>query len=436
MGFPPDLTVDFCNDPNFPPDAVFASAHNRRQIFDVGPSQVVLRVDESKGSRVRYVRVRANRLAGNRLQSADEDEISSSPQQDSYVFALAELQVIEHTPEAKNIAFGCAVTTSDGDELQSFANWSPSALTDGYASQGRLVTERELLPALVERIELEAERDRRADSLERYAQSRREFWTMIALLASVGAALALLLIVVRQRKRETKKIHDLRQQIARDLHDEVGSALATIRISSELAADSVVDVDEAREDFVRIRDQAREAGNSMREIVWLIDSSRASSQHLVDYMQRLAKTMLVGCNVGTHEEQTWSCPSIPIETRRAAISAFKETLTNILKHAQATQVEIWLRVDYRKFSFVVADDGIGLESWRDTVDNATSQTETSEVAGAVVVATPSQVAEFSGKKITHGLSNLVARAVEAGGECRIEPSTNGGTQVSWSIKIL
>jgi signal transduction histidine kinase len=206
--------------------------------------------------------------------------------------------------------------------------------------------------------------------------------------------------VIRGKMIRNREISLLREQIARDLHDDIGSNLGGIMLLSEAAALHTRD-DQSREDFGLIRSAADEASTSMRDIVWLIRGGHTSLRELLAKMRESALRILGGENVSIaiepaeHEERELS-----LLFRRHVLLSFKETLNNIRKHAEATEVSASIQLNARTFAFTVRDNGKGFDR------------------------------DLTGQ-LGHGLANLKRRAERLGGSVRIESHPGKGTTVTF-----
>lgn len=437
-GFPAEFSVELCDDPEFPHDKVLTSQFARRKPYNAGAAVFSVATARFPSHRARYVRVRSIRLS--RIPVSAE---TSQSQGGQYAMVMAEVQVIEDSPDGKNLARGRPVTTSDGDQAHVDDHWAPSALTDGFVCQGRLVPIRDFLDRQIERTLSETRRKDLQEKINSHLQSIQSAWSILAMSALGLVAFVALASVHRQRKKSLRQIHELRQQIARDLHDEIGSSLATIRIATELAATSVTD-EKLKEELFQIRDLARDAGSSMRDIVWLVSSENAPSTDLIKHLTKITRAMMPQHDVTIHRTENWQSPGIPIEYRRNIVFAFKETLANIVKHADAKCVDIRFVIDYRFFSFQVDDDGVGMPTLRDddashdVVNSALVQSETPSFQDeAIADSTRSDTSDMQADwhLFHHGHANLNARALDGGGQFRIGRSPKSGTQVFWSTRI-
>lgn len=270
-----------------------------------------------------------------------------------FVFALAELQAFA---AGKNIARSAAVTSSDDTITPS---WRPENLVDGRSSSGELMDEAAWLAHLSTRREngeqlTDLEFRHRMETLK--AQVRAAGLATGIVVASLVAGFLLLLRFRRSRRQE---MEGLRQRISRDLHDEIGSHLGSIRLMSELALRE----DGSSESLEEIHRLAGEAAESMRGIIWLVregDAPRLSS--LAEAMRQSAATLLKGTEWILHAPVADDAATASLEFHRQVFLFFREAAHNIARHARATQTTIELRWDARRFTLRINDNGIGFDT--------------------------------------------------------------------------
>jgi signal transduction histidine kinase len=158
----------------------------------------------------------------------------------------------------------------------------------------------------------------------------------------------------------------------------------------------------AREISVR----ARELVSGMDEIVWAInpryDTLKSSVAYFSQYAERLLKPGGIRCRIEVQPNLT----EFPLssEQRHNFFLGFKESLTNVLKHARAREVHISARLDGNNFVFCVADDGIGFA--------AIPQGEAQD-----------------------GLINLQERIAKIGGHCEISSEIGRGTKLIFRLPL-
>lgn len=269
----------------------------------------------------------------------------------SVVLALAEMQVWS---DGKNIATGCDVNSADATE----DGWSRAALVDGFASGADIVEWPVWLAGLSQRREVAHQLG--VIELRREAITRR--WQqigiglIIAVIASGGVALFLWLH--RQRKARQAELERLRQRIAQDLHDDIGSSLGSIAL---IAQDLLADGGQSREDLTEIKEIADETVNAMRDITRLMQSERYGNNDLPTLLRETADRMLRGIPHHIRIDGHAQTRLLAVDRQRDLILMFKEALHNVTRHAAATEVNIALTPERGSLVLTVTDNGHGFD---------------------------------------------------------------------------
>ena len=288
-------------------------------------------------ARGRYVR-----LAINWMQGPDPSTVPR--------ILLSEMEVLDGL---RNLAIHCPVSTSDGySSIPHDANhvWSSAGLTDGYSSSGRLIPERDWVSSLSRRFDLICEKAQ----LESEQTGLMNYWRRLSLVVMfcllAVAVLGLLYRLVRQHRVNRHKMLVLRGRISSDLHDEVGSNLATISLLSELGPSP-----ENLDDINRL---SRETSLALREIVEINLASKRARAPFGERLRDIATLML--------RDHEWTfdvsdTPLVDLEQRKNLVFFFKESLHNIIRHAQAKNVRITFDKVPPDFRLHIEDDGRGIE---------------------------------------------------------------------------
>jgi signal transduction histidine kinase len=265
---------------------------------------------------------------------------------------LSEFQVLDGLA---NLALGKPVTTPD--RLKSRPHdgarvWSVEGLTDGYSSTGRLIPLRRWVSDLSRHFDLELER--RALSAERATLlEHARIWGLSAIFSLLSVVIiGLVFWQIRLRLLGRRQVKALRHRISSDLHDEVGSNLATIALLAEVAPPQ-----DPSERFSDISRMARESSLSLREIVDLTITPNRARKPLPERLREIANLML--------KQQDWkfigdATPGLDPEQRRNLVFFIKEALHNISRHAAARHVTIHFDADDSQVTLRIADDGCGL----------------------------------------------------------------------------
>jgi signal transduction histidine kinase/ligand-binding sensor domain-containing protein len=176
------------------------------------------------------------------------------------------------------------------------------------------------------------------------------------------AALAILIrFVFRYRLRQQLEKEAIRQRIARDLHDEVGSTLTTISILSESVLRNVeLDGEKAR--LSGIGEKARSAMSSMSDIVWAVNPQNDSMEKVVERMTHFASETLENAGISPVidiEKEVFNLV-LPMEKRKDFYLFFKEATTNVAKHSRASKAVFSMKKENGHLVFELRDDGVGL----------------------------------------------------------------------------
>lgn len=337
FGFPIRFKVEVSDEESFAePHSVFdAIAHD---FPNPGDNPVPLPVMGITG---RYLRVTATKLW----------ERSSD-----YVFALGEVQVFA---EGKNLAQGRPVSALESTRSNL---WNPEYLVDGLAPGGTLLDWESWLKQLSDRHDLDQSLQELAveeTAALKVAQHRALGWA-----AGGGVALAALFLISLQKSRRRRRleIETLRESIARDLHDEVGSHLGSISLASELALRTNASPDEARASLDEIHRMARQAAESMRGIVWLVrEGGEPSLDRLIQALRESAAMQMPSLHWELQTPKEAPKTSASLDFHRHVFLFFKESIHNITRHAQATSVQIIVHWTTKRFQLTITDNGQGFD---------------------------------------------------------------------------
>lgn len=314
--------------------------------------------------------------------------------------ALSEIQVLS---KGKNVALNCEVMVSDLFDNDKFRHiWNKAGLVDGFTSQNKLIDIDQWLLGLDQRRITED----KISELEAQLQKAKESTTrkVIAVFALVVILLTctVVLNIYRRRQKMKKELEKVRVQIARDLHDDLGSRIGGIRLVSEVAlADNSLSV-ESREDWKSVNESAAGAIEAMRDIVWLTDGEAVSSEQMIKHLHKVAEETLSSIKLIWQAEGDLNI-NIPFTQRRQIVLSFRETLGNVVKHSGASEVTVKILSENNHFSFTVDDNGCGFD--------------------------------LKNCSLGRGLNNLQQRADQSGGKFEVNSNSGEGTSVNFTITL-
>ncbi|HEX3168022.1 MAG TPA: triple tyrosine motif-containing protein [Chitinophagaceae bacterium] len=229
------------------------------------------------------------------------------------------------------------------------------------------------------------------------------FWqtTWFRVLVALAVA-AIIYSFYRYRIGQILLLQRIRNKIAADLHDDIGSTLNSISIYSEVAKK-----DETRRDhaLTMIGESSRKIIDSISDIVWAINPQNDSFDKIIFRMKSLTHNLLkakkIDCTFKTDE--SFSKINLPMEIRKNFYLIFKEALNNLVKYSEATKASVFVTCEGRNITFIIRDNGIGFNSATIPLGN--------------------------------GINNMKRRAEEISADLNIESQPGNGTSVQLNLKL-
>jgi len=182
-----------------------------------------------------------------------------------------------------------------------------------------------------------------------------------------SAALVLLalcgiwLLMNRNKLRQQMKELELRNQIAADLHDEVGSSLSSIHMLSQMATQQG---NESRQKDIlaRMSGNAKETMDKMGEIVWMIKPGENEGSSLKQRMERFAYEICGSKNIeATIELNELEKLKLTMEQRKNLYLIFKEALNNSTKYSGTQTIDIKASSQNKELTLMIKDYGKGFD---------------------------------------------------------------------------
>jgi signal transduction histidine kinase len=213
-------------------------------------------------------------------------------------------------------------------------------------------------------------------------------------------------IKARQIVEQNRVLEQERTRVARDLHDELGAGLTEVGILGELARNPEVPQGEKANYLERLTSSARALVSNLDEIVWAInpqyDSLAATATYYSFFADRFLKLSGITCRLRIAE----SFPeySLDSKVRHGVLLGLKEALNNVVRHAEATEVELRMEFAAEELAISVRDNGRGLP--------------------------PGEAHPGS-----DGLTGMRQRLRQLGGECQILSEPGRGTTVVFRLPM-
>ena len=165
-----------------------------------------------------------------------------------------------------------------------------------------------------------------------------------------------------QYQAEQLAVLEERQRLARELHDSVTQALYSVTLYADAArmAFSAEKWGALERNLQEVRNMSREAMYDMRLLVFELRPFMLETEGLVSALR--ARLAAVEGRSGLRTEVLAEAERrLPIRIEEELYRIAQEALNNVVKHAEATQVQIQLKYDENTVSLEMNDDGKGFK---------------------------------------------------------------------------
>jgi signal transduction histidine kinase len=221
----------------------------------------------------------------------------------------------------------------------------------------------------------------------------------------VGLALFVILsffIYQNYRNRQKLNLQKLRNKIATDLHDDIGSTLSSISIFSQMAQEQSKDTVPMLE---TIGESSRKMLDAMADIVWTIKPENDQFEKIIMRMRSFAYELLGAKKIDFEfiADESVEKFKLPMEVRRNLYLIFKEATNNMVKYAGANKAMFAIKGGKNELTMMIRDNGKGFDVSKSTEGN--------------------------------GLKNMKKRAIEIGGQLIIDSNPGNGTLIEIRIAV-
>jgi PAS domain S-box-containing protein len=200
-------------------------------------------------------------------------------------------------------------------------------------------------------------------------------------------------------------------RIAREIHDELGSSLSRLKWDLELVGkeylqvEGVANLSKLQEKITAMRALIDDTIDAIRRISAELRPSALDDLGLLAAIRWHARQFEVRTGIVTLLDSSFEDIDLTDQQSTAVFRIFEEAMTNVLRHAQATQVDIKLEVENADLLLTIRDNGRGITEAEKT------------------------------NRLSLGLLGMRERATLIGGRLDIEGSEEGGTVVTLRLTV-
>jgi signal transduction histidine kinase/ligand-binding sensor domain-containing protein len=241
------------------------------------------------------------------------------------------------------------------------------------------------------------------------------WFTLGVFLLSIIAGVLIQIAISRRRQRRQRLRARLRAEeqakirlrTAEDFHDEVGNKLTRINVLTDvLKAKTGSNPDVARI-LAQIKDNTAQLYGGTRDILWSLKPSNDNLYEILARINDFGNEVFQDTDIKfsfTGIEERWRQQRLPMDMSRNLSMIFKEALNNVLKYANAKDVQLTVNLKRRdQCTIVLTDNGRGFDTRLQREGN--------------------------------GLNNMMVRAERFNGKLYVDSRIGKGTTITLTFRI-
>lgn len=234
------------------------------------------------------------------------------------------------------------------------------------------------------------------------------YQTKLFYLIVVCLFLGFLYALYHYRLQQMLRTEMLRNRIARDLHDEIGSTLSSIGIYGEAAKKMAKGNPGVEKTLNIINRSVSEMMESMSDIVWATYTQNDNLEELINRMRAFAAKVCESKEIKLHFPENNQLKTIALDMvqRKNMYLIFKEAVNNAMKYADCKNLAVEFSISTKRLKMCIKDDGKGFDM-------------------------EEEAQHFSG----NGLKNMRSRAKELKGMLVISSQKGEGTSICLELLL-
>lgn len=194
-----------------------------------------------------------------------------------------------------------------------------------------------------------------------------------------------------------------RRRIARDIHDHIGQSLTALRLKLDALSKRIGGGTEFSDEMFRTCEQAKKLDADVSLLVWQMRPGVLDSHGLASALNSFVREWSLNHEIQARFHATSSERRLPPEIETNLYRIIQEALNNVLKHSNATTVDITMNYLADEAVLTIEDDGGGFDTESESI-------HTTEGSG-------------------FGLIGMKERAALVGGRLEVESAVGAGTTI-------
>lgn len=195
-------------------------------------------------------------------------------------------------------------------------------------------------------------------------QKQRKF-TVLQLIAALLSViiLSLVIIIIRRKNKIQKTLLHQKNEISKDLHDDIGSGLSSILIHADLMMKNEEASEKQKILASKINLTGKEISQRLNAFIWSLNTEHNTLQHFSEYVKAYGTNLFEETPIAFHfisNNTEKEMLKMNGHMRKQLFYIIKEILNNSLKHAQATKIDVAIQlISSKQLQITIQDNGIG-----------------------------------------------------------------------------
>ena len=203
---------------------------------------------------------------------------------------------------------------------------------------------------------------------EKIKRQKTNLLFRLLLISFIFALTFIGLLSYRNKLKQSEKNHELRNQLSRDLHDNIGGSLNRIKIL--LGRFNRKSNHESR-DLTTIQNLSNDVITNMYDLIWSLDREKEKVNDLLEYMRDHASNVFspleIPLTLKINSDQGENIVSA--EVKNNIFNIYKEAINNIIKHTHPKEVFITITVNNNVLDMFIKNDKTELTEIKTSSNN-------------------------------------------------------------------
>jgi signal transduction histidine kinase/ligand-binding sensor domain-containing protein len=165
---------------------------------------------------------------------------------------------------------------------------------------------------------------------------------------------------VRQVEAQFKAVLAERNRIAREIHDTLAQGFVAVSVQLELVARMLsISTESAREQLRVATSVVQNSLSEARRSIWELRSQRSENEDLPARLSHIVQQVASTSGIKVDFQVVGAYRPLPGDVENELVRIAQEALVNVIRHANAKQIDIDLNFEAKKLRMTIADDGCG-----------------------------------------------------------------------------